>query len=174
MPAKSNRISFQLPVVPHSLRRFIETAVKDQRSMLAFVESPITALRAAGVPIQADCLTKSDCDRLVRVLGNLRNLVESGKVAKEFRFEDVFTIAGNVEYEQTSSSTDAYGDKNFDHSMEGHEAETKSSTSEGIHTKFGGLPERLGDEIIAPLLSPGNLAAIFTLMQGKINQEYGP
>ncbi len=174
MSAKTARISFQLPAVPHSLRAFIETAVKNDRTMMGFVESPVAALRGAGVPVQAESLTKNDCDRLVRVLGKLRNLVASGKIAKDFRFEEVFTIGGNVEYEQTKSSTDSYIEKNFDHSTEGHDSEQKSSTEEGIKTNFQtfGLPQRLGDEIIAPLLSPGNLVAIATLMQAKLEQVY--
>jgi hypothetical protein len=173
--ANSSRLSFDLPAVPNSLRAFIEAAVKDQRLMLAFVESPVTALRASGVPIKTDCLVKADCDRLVRVLGKLRNLVASGKIAKDFRFEEVFTIGANVEYEQTKSSTDSYIEKNFDHSTEGHDSEQKSSTEEGIKTNFQpfGLPQQIGDEIIAPLLSPGALAAIVTQMQAKLSATYG-
>jgi hypothetical protein len=95
---ESGRISFDLPLTPHALRAFIEKAVQDEHTMLAFVESPGTALRAAGVPIEMDCLTRSDCDRLIQVLGNLRNLVASGLLARDFRFEDVFTIADSVAY----------------------------------------------------------------------------
>ena len=133
----------------------------------------MAALRAAGVPIRGECLAKSDFDRLVRVLGKIRNLVASGKIAKNFRFEEVFTVGDSVMYEQTKSSTDSYIEKNFDHSTEGHDAETKSSTEEGISKNFGGFGVvQLGDDIIAPLLSPGNLGAIAALMQSKIEQEF--
>ena len=168
----NERISFDLPAVPYSLRAFIEHAVKDERTMLSFVESPGTALRAAGVPIQTDCLTKADCDRLKLVLGKLRNLVASGKIAKDFRFEEVFSVAGNVAYEQTKSSEEAYAEKNFDHSQEGHDAERKSSTEEGISKNFAGFPNRAIDDIIAPLISPGDLAAITTLMNAKIRSGF--
>jgi hypothetical protein len=47
MPTKNERISFDLPMVPYSVRAFIEKAVNDERTMLSFVESPGTALRAA-------------------------------------------------------------------------------------------------------------------------------
>ena len=89
---KSERLSFELPMVPFSLRAFVEKADFDDRFMLSFVESPGNALRAAGVPVDPDCLTKSNTDRLRDVLGKLRNLVAAGKLAKDFRFEDVFVI----------------------------------------------------------------------------------
>jgi hypothetical protein len=173
--AEEGRISFELPAVPYSLRGFIERAVKDERFMLSVVESPVYALRAAGVPVKTECLAKTDCDRLVRVLGKLRNLVASGRIPSEFRFEEIFTIGPDVQYEQTSTSTDSYIEKNFDHSTEGHDSEKKSSTEEGIYTNFKtfGRPERPGDDIIAPLISPGDLAAIVTLMQAKIVATYG-
>lgn len=173
--AKSDRISFQLPAVPHSLRAFIEKAVRDQHCMLAFVESPITALRAAGVPIQTECLTKADCDRLVRVLGKLRNLVASGKLTKDFRFEDVLVFDPSVAYQSSQTLSDSFTEKNFDHSTDGHDSEQKSSTDQGIKNNFqnSGITQKFGDDIIAPLISPGDLAAIVTLMQAKINLEFG-
>jgi hypothetical protein len=160
--------------VPYALRLFIEKAIRDERTMLSFVESPGNALRAAGVPIDTACLKRADCTRLVRVLGRLRNLVASGKIAKDFRFEEIFTVGASVMYEQTKSSTDSYIEKNFDHSTEGHDAETKSSTEEGIHTNFQpfGMPSRDLDDIVAPLLSPGDLAAITTAMQATIRAAY--
>lgn len=167
---KRKRISVQLPVVPHSLRNFIEKTVKDEGSMLAFVESPIAALRGAGVPIQAELLTKSDCDRIIRVLGNLRNLVTSGQIAQDFRFEQIFTVAANVEYEQTMTESEAYCSQNFTPDTE---CDRKSHTEEGVSKNWAGAPDDLGDEIIAPLLSPGNLAAIFTGMQVNINEIGG-
>lgn len=169
-----DRVNIELPAVPYALRLFIEKAVRDERIMLSVVESPGTALRAAGVPIDTTCLTRADCTRLVRVLGKLRNLVTDGKIAKDFRFEEVFTIGANVMYEQTKSSTDSYVEKNFDHSQEGHDSETKSSTEEGIHTNFQpfGMPARNLEDVVAPLLSPGDLAAIATAMQATIGAAY--
>lgn len=167
----TSRIDVQLPAIPHSFRAFVERVVRNERAMLAFVESPLAALHAAGVPVKS--LTKKDTDQLVRVFGKLRNLVASGKVAREFRFEQVFAVGGEVMYEQTKTSSESYIEKNFDHSTEGHDAETKSSTEEGISKNFGGLVDRLGDDIIAPLLSPGNLAAIATAMQAKIREIGG-
>jgi hypothetical protein len=173
MAAKNERINFELPAVPHSLRGFIERAVKDRRTMLSFVESPLTALRAAGVPIKENCLTKNDCDRFIRVLGNIRELVKSKKIAKDFRFEDIFTIGSTVFYEQTKSSTDSYIEKNFDHSEEGHDMEDKTSTEEGIHVNFNsGFPVRNFDDIIAPLLNPGDLAAIAVNMSAQLRTMF--
>ena len=163
------RVSVDLPAVPYALRGFIENAVRDDRTMLSFVEAPVTALKAAGVPIDVQCLTKTDCDRLVRVLGKLRNLVADGSIPREFRFEEVFTVGENVMYEQTKESTDTFIEKNFDHSTEGHDSETKSSTEEGIHTNFKTFGreflQRGIEEIRAPLISPGDLSAIATAMQ---------
>jgi hypothetical protein len=168
------RISFELPRVPHSLRGFIEKAVTDERTMLSFVESPGSALRAAGVPIQAECFTRADCDRLIHVLGALRNLVADGAIARDFRFERVFTVADTVAYQEQHSSTETYAEKNFDHSQEGHSAENKSSTEGGIKSDFSkaGILTRPIEDIVAPLLSPGDLASIAALMQANIKAKF--
>ena len=70
------------------------------------IESPVTALISAGVPIQADSLTENDCMRLLKVLGNLRVLVAQGKIAEDFKFEDVFFVVGEVAYTFLKSRTD--------------------------------------------------------------------
>ena len=168
---KKERISFQLPVVPHSLRAFVEKTVKDERMMLSFVESPESALRAAGIPIQLECLTRSDYDRLKLVLGKLRNLVADGKIAKDFRFEDVFSFAGLVAYQEQYSSTESYAYTNFDHSTDGQSSENRSSREGGIKNDFSkaGIRGLDVEEIVAPMLRAGDLAAIATLMQTNLD-----
>jgi len=174
MAQKSDRVNFALPVVPQSLKAFIEKAVNNQRFMLAFVESPLSALHGAGVPVRADRLTQTDFDRFILVLGRLRNLVANGTIPKNFQYEAVFTIGADVEYEQTNTSSDSYCTQNFDHSVDGSTCEQTSSTETGIQTNFsGGVSEQVGDDIIAPLLSPGNLAAIATLMEAQIDSQFG-
>lgn len=158
------RITFELPMVPHSLRAFIEKTVKDERSMFSFFENPVIALRAAGVPIDEGCLRKSDCDRLVRVLGKMRRLVADNKLAKDFRFEDVFTIGADVTTETTDTHSDTYINRHFTPDTD---SETHAETTEGMHTNFkpfgfGRILEESG--IIAPLLSAGDLAEIATRM----------
>lgn len=168
MSPKSTRISFELPVVPYALRAFIEKAVTDDRTRMSFVESPGNALRAAGVPMQVEDLTKDDTDRLLGVIGNLRALIENDKIASDFRFEDVFKIASQDGYQEQRSSSEAYAETNFDHSQEGHSAENKSSSEGGIKDNFSkaGLGRRI-DDISAPLISPGDLASITALMQAN-------
>jgi hypothetical protein len=165
---KPERISIELPMVPHSLRGFVERAVTDERFMLAFVESPGNALRSAGVPVDADCLTKADTDRLLLVLGRLRNLVASGKVARDFRFERVFAVANPVAYQEQTSHEETYAYKNFDHSTEGQSAENKSSTEGGIKTEFSKKGLTRIEDIFAPLISPGVLAEITALMEANL------
>lgn len=165
---KSARLSFELPMVPYSLRAFVEKAVSDDRFMMSFVESPGSALRAAGVPVDADCLTKSDTDRLRDVLGKLRNLVATGKLAKDFRFEDVFVIANPVAYQEQHSTSESYAYQNFDHSQSGQSSENKSHTEGGIKTDFAKSGLGRIEDIFAPLISPGALAAIGALMQANV------
>jgi hypothetical protein len=169
------RISFQLPLVPHSLRAFIEQAVRDQRTMMSFVESPKLALQTAGVAVDLEKLTRADYGRLVRVLGKLRNLVAEGKLGRDFRFEEVFTIDEDVFYQQTKTETDSYVEKNFDHSTEGHDSEQKSSTEEGIYTQFQtfGTPTGRMELVTLPLISPGDLAVITTLMNAQLEAMAG-
>ena len=154
-PAKpSSRISFALPVVPFSLRAFVERAVRDERTMMSFVEIPGAALSAAGVPIDAACLTRTDTDQLRDVLGKLRNMVASGKIARDFRFEDVFAISDPAAYQEQRSTSESYAYQNFDHSPGGTSAENKSHTEGGIKTDF--FKSGLGrvEDILAPLISP--------------------
>jgi len=174
MVAKNERISFDLPAVPYALRAFIERAVTDERVMLSFVESPGTALRAAGVPIDMSCLTRGDCDRLTLVLGRLRNLVASGNIKKDFRFEQVFTIGATVEYQEQTSHSESYAAHNFDHSQDGQTAENKSSTEGGIKDDFSkaGLGRKDFGDIVAPLINPGDLAAITALMQANLSARF--
>jgi len=135
---------------------------------MSFVESPGNALRAAGVPIQVEDLTKDDTDRLRDVIVNLRSLMDNDKIASDFRFEDVFKIASQVSYQEQHSSTESYAYTNFDHSQDGQSAENKSSTEGGIKDNFSkaGLGRNIED-IAAPLISPGDLAAITALMHAN-------
>jgi hypothetical protein len=165
---KTARLSFELPMVPFSLRAFVERAVSDDRLMMSFVESPGNALRAAGVPISADCLTKSDTDRLKDVLGRMRNLVAAGKLARDFRFEDVFVIASPVAYQEQRSTSESYAYTNFDHSQDGQSSENKSHTEGGIKTDFAKSGLGRIEDIFAPMISPGVLAAISALMHAKV------
>jgi len=164
---KGERLSFELPMVPFSLRAFVERAVSDDRFMMSFVESPGNALRAAGVPVDVDCLTRTDTDRLRDVLGKLRNLVAAGKLSKDFRFEDVFVIANPVAYQEQHSTSESYAYQNFDHSQDGQSSENKSHTEGGIKTDFSKSGLGRVEDIFAPLISPGALAAISALMQAK-------
>jgi hypothetical protein len=165
---KPERLSFELPMVPYSVRGFVERAVTDERFMLTFIESPGNALRAAGVPVDAKCLTKTDTDRLQAVLGRLRNLVSSGKIARQFRFEEVFAVANPVAYQEQSSREESHAYKNFDHSTEGTSAENKSSTEGGIKTEFSKKGLSRIEDIFAPLISPSVLAEISALMEANL------
>lgn len=130
---------------------------------------------AAGVPIDFECLTKSDCDRLKLVLGNLRNLVKEGKVARDFRFEDIFVLATPVAYQEQHSHSESYAYVNFDHSQEGQSSENKTTTEGGIKENFAksGLGKPNMEEILAPLINPGDLATIATLMQANLKTKFG-
>jgi len=153
MQKNDERISFELPVVSHSFRVFIEKAVRDKRTMMSFVESPVTTLRAVGVPIKEDCLTINDCDQLIQVLGKLQNLVASGKIAKDFHFEDIFTT---------------YAERNFE---EDRGYEKNSPFTFGPKGRPG-FDERIDERAIAaPLLSPSNLAEIAMMMQAQISAK---
>jgi hypothetical protein len=177
MPAQPSkppsRISFALPVVPVSLRDFIERAIRDERTMISFVESPGTALRAAGIPIDTACLTRIDTDRLRDVLGKLRNMVASGKIARDFRFEEVFAISENASYQEQRSTSETYANVNFDHSTQGQSAENKSHTEGGIKTDFSKSGLGRVEDIFAPLISPGDLASITALMEANIQTLEG-
>jgi hypothetical protein len=162
------RLSFALPMVPYSLRSFVERAVTDDRFMLSFVESPGHALRAAGVPVDPMCLKKADTDRLQSVLGRLRNLIAEGKVARDFRFEAVFAVADPVAYQEQTSREESYAYKNFDHSQEGTSSENKSHTEGGIKTEFSKKGLGRIEDIFAPLISPGVLAEITSLMDANL------
>jgi hypothetical protein len=178
MPDESVRISFALPIVPQSLRAFVEKAATNQRFLAAFFESPLAALHGAGVPIRPEGLTQQDFDRWFTVLGNLQKLVASGKIAKDFQFEQVFKIGRSATYESANASTHSASNVTFDHSTAGTSAFSKAGTRQGISAGFpvAGLsthPGQLGDQIIAPLLSPAHLATIATLMQAQLNMEFG-
>jgi hypothetical protein len=174
MKPKMKRINLDLPLVPQSLKSFIEKAVMDERAMLSFIESPKNALTAAGIPIETKKLTRADCEQLIKVLGNLRNLVASGKLAKEFRFEEVFTTGHNVLFESGPTREETYCEKNFDHSTEGYSCETSKGSYVGRYLEFSnsGKYTRLTDDISAPLLSPGDLTAITISMQNKISSKF--
>lgn len=167
-PIKPERLSFELPMVPYSLRGFVERAVMDERFMLTFVESPGIALRAAGVPVEEKCLTKADTDRLQAVLGRLRNLVSAGKIARDFRFEQIFAVQSPVAYQEQSTREETHAYKNFDHSQEGTSAEKKSTTEGGIKTEFSKKGLSRIEDIFAPLISPSVLAQITALMEANL------
>jgi len=171
MPDESVRISFALPVAPQSLRAFVEKAATNKRFLMAFVESPLAALHGAGVPIRPEGFTEQDFEQWFIVFGKLQELVASGKIARDFQFEQVFNVSRRAEASASSKST-SYGCHSNFHSN------CTSNTGANNHAtnSFGGVrtdPWQLGDEIIAPLLSPGNLATIATLMLAQLKMGYG-
>jgi hypothetical protein len=141
--------------------------------MMAFVESPGAALQAAGVPIDVSSLTKTDMDRLKDVLGRLRNMVANGKLARDFRFEDVFEMTQPVAYQEQRSTSESYAYTNFDHSTEGQSAENKSHTEGGIKTDFSKSGLGRVEDIMAPLISPSDLTVISVLMQAHVMTQEG-
>ncbi len=172
-PSPSPRIDFELPVVPHALRNFIERAVQDERTMLSFVEAPGPTLVGAGVPVDLKCLTKRDTDRLRDVLGQLRNMVAAGTLAKDFRFEEVFTVAQPNAYQEQRSTSESYAYTNFDHSQDGQSSENKSHTEGGIKADFSAHGIGRVEDIMAPLINPGDLATISALMNAHLQTRKG-
>jgi len=172
MPDESLRISFALPAVPQSLRAFVEKAATDRRFLAAFIESPLAALHGAGVPIRPEGLTQQDFKRWFNVLGKLQGLVRSGKVAEDFQFEQVFNISPSSERTSQRASTSTRQTTSFSNPG----VNTKTGTQSHINQGFQGespIAGQLGDQIIAPLLSPAHLATIATLMQAQLNTAYG-
>ena len=166
---KHARISYQLPEVPYSLRALIERAAKERSVMMCLSEDPIMALRANGVRFSEECLTQKDCIRLVTVIGKLHTLVESGKVARDFRFEDVFTIAENVSYRSSNSESSTSCSTEFTPKVECFQT---SHTEQGQEQKWQGfgLPGNIDPRwITAPMLSPGDLRQIITTMDQQID-----
>lgn len=166
----SDRISHELPVIPHSLRAFIEGAVTNDRQMMAFVEAPGAALRAAGIPIDTRALSAKDTDGLRDVLGNLRNAVTAGLVNKDFRFEDVFKSAGSVAYQEQRSTSETYAYHNFDHSTDGQSSENKSHTEGGIKADFSKAGLGRMRDINLPMINPEHLSRITEHLQEQIRQ----
>lgn len=108
MAASERRISVDLPVIPHALRGFIEDVVQHDRAMRSFMESPKDALHGAGVPLDDKNLNRKDFDSLIRVIGNLRKMVLTGKLSKDFEFEEVFgDIACATHIDEMYTTTEA-------------------------------------------------------------------
>lgn len=169
---EERRIDFKMPSVPTSLREFIEKAVKDENTMKSFIETPIETLRAAGVPIQENGLTQGDIDHVISVIGKLRDLVNEGTISSDFKFEDVFDVSGQVFYEQSHEKSDSYCTENFEPSTSCKPTQHREG---GIREEFNsqsGILDRFRDErsIKAPLISPGDLAEITTVMQAKLRK----
>jgi hypothetical protein len=167
------RLTIELPTVPFALRAFVEKAVNEERTMMSFVEAPGATLQAAGVPIDTSRLTKADTDRLRDVLGRLRNMVASGKLAKDFRFDDVFSVAKPNAYQEQNSTSETYAYTNFDHSQDGQSAENKSHTEGGIKTDFAKSGVGRIEDIFAPLINPADLATISALMHANVESMGG-
>ncbi|QBR70989.1 hypothetical protein CU048_06510 [Beijerinckiaceae bacterium] len=129
------------------------------------------ALQAAGVPIDTNLLTRRDTDRLRDVLGRLRNMVVAGKLARDFRFEEVFAVAQPNAYQEQRSTSESYAYTNFDHSADGQSAENKSHTEGGIKTDFSSHGFGRVSEILAPLINPADLATISALMHAHIEAQ---
>lgn len=134
-----------------------------------FVESPVTALVAGGVPIRPEDLTKHDLDRLIDVMANLRRLTYGDVWTGPFVFEDVFDVLTpencdpyqNRETEQEIGCNTSFDD----------DCETHSSTNNSVSTTWGGIRpqwEIIDGILMGPLYSPGDLASLVTYMHEGI------
>jgi len=154
------RISAELPVVPQALRAFFETTVKNDRSMKCFLDAPVRTLLAAGVPIEDAALTKSDINRLIRVVGKLRGLVLSGKIRSEFRFEDVFPGLAKAIWQNSKGTSDSCTTKFETDSSCSKKADTQSHTDTRDGKSLIEVELDSVRDISAPLFSPGDLAEV--------------
>ncbi len=172
------RISHELPEVPHSLRSFIERASKDERVMNCLAEDPVRTIHRAGIPVRKRIkiwflvlrrgLTTRDLTRFVTVVGRLHDLVASGNIAKDFRFEDVFE-AGGALYRAVRTESRSHSRTSFTPKTESW---TYRHTNRGTNTKWNGddILRGLDDRwLTAPLISPRDLATIVTRIDAQID-----
>jgi len=155
----TERISIGMPPVPSSFMGFVEDTVRHERKWMLLIESPLKALELAGVPVDPESLTLTDVNRLIGLIYRLRTFVGSGALKSEFDFEKVFGHHPHV-WQQTEGSHQSCN-QNFEQNMECFESQHSASHD----TTNGPTPTVVsGNEIWAPMLSPGDLAAILVKM----------
>jgi hypothetical protein len=169
---QGKRVELSIPMMPSSLRGFIEKIIRDDRAFESLIESPATTLAAAGLPLKVDGFTGRDYVRLIMVLGNIRTYVKENKIDRAIRFEDLFGITSAADLANTTKQTNIGENKNFDRS-EPSKVESKGSNT-GATKTWSGVAVGLGlDEVIltAPLLNPSDLADILSRIDEGIEAK---
>lgn len=169
---KGKRIELRVPMMPRSLRGFIEKIIRDDRAFESLIESPATALAAAGLPLKGDCFTGRDYVRLIMVLGNIRNYVKENNLDRAIRFEDLFGISSSDDIANKNRQENVGENRKFDRSEPNKVEERESNT--GAVKDWGGVSLGLDQVILtAPLLNAADLAEILSRIDEGIEAKRG-
>jgi hypothetical protein len=169
---EDKRIELRVPIMPHSLRGFIEKAIRDDRFFQTLLESPADALANAGLPIKVDSFTGRDYLRLVTVLGNIRSYVKENNLDRTIRFEDLFGISIDVALANEERQKTVGEDRKWDKSEPRRAEEKESKTGVTEDFKKSGVDFGLDRAIlIAPLINPAVLAEILVRIDESLEHK---
>lgn len=165
------RIDLKVSRMPYSLRGYIEKVVQDDRAFQSLLEAPRRSLEAAGVAIKTEDLSGPDYRHLIEVIANIRQYVQSNKIDKSARFEDIFVAAGG-DFANRSSSTSAVENRKFNASEPARRASAGTNTGLTENFSESGILVDI-DTFLAdpPLLSKEDLNTVLASIDEGIAKQ---